>query len=532
MIFRSPHPDVEIPEITVSDFVLQRASELGRKPALVDGATRRTVTYAELAEAVAAAAGAFAGRGLEKGDVVAVCLPNVPEYAVAFHGVASAGGVVAPMSPVSAEEEMALQLKSTAARYVVTIPPLVPRARRAGSGQVEEFIVLGDAEGATSFSSLLGAPHRRFETEIDPRYDLAVLPYSSGTSGLPKAVMLTHYNIVSNGLQFLGAGHRPAGADTVIALVPFAHIFGMQAVMNLPLAGGSTIITMVRPDFAEFLHLVQEHRVTRADLVPPMVHALARHPLVERFDLSSLRVVMCSAAPLAADVQQAAAERLGCLVKQGFGMTEASPATHGHSDDPTSNKPGSIGPLCPNTEAKLVDPVTGAELGPDHDGEMWIRGPQVMKGYLNDAEATARTVDADGWLHTGDVGRADADGDFYVVGRLKELIKCGGAHVAPAQLEAVLLAHPAVADAAVIGILDAELGEVPKAFVVAKDHVEAQELLALVAQRVAPHKRLRTLEFVTEIPRAPTGKVLRRVLAEREGVGAGRRPSDVQRTAG
>lgn len=523
MIFRSPHPDVEIPDITVTDLVLGRARELGTKPALVDGAAGRTLSYADLAEAVVAAAAGLAARGLEKGDVVAICLPNVPEYAVAFHGVASAGGVVAPMSPVSAEEEMAFQLANTAARYVVTIPPLVPRARRAAGGQVEEVIVLGEAEGATSLSSLLAAPPRRAETDIDPVGDLAVLPHSSGTSGLPKAVMLTHHNLVANCFQILGAGHRPTDEDTVIALVPFAHVLGMQAVMNLALARGSTIVTMARPEFPEFLRLVQEHRITRADVVPPVVHALARHPLVERFDLSSLRVVMSSAAPLGADVQRAAAGRLGCLVKQGFGMTEASPATHGDADDPARTKAGSIGPLCPNTEAKLVDPVTGAEVGPGGDGEMWVRGPQVMRGYVEDAEATARTVDADGWLHTGDVCRADADGYFYVVGRLKELIKCGGAHVAPAQLEAVLLEHPAVADAAVVATPDAELGEVPKAYVVPRDRVEVEELLSLVAERVAPHKRVRRLEFVEDIPRAPTGKVLRRLLAERDAAGARRR---------
>ena len=519
-MFRSPYPDVEIPDIPVTEYVLGQAGERGHKPALVDGATGRTLNYAQLAEAVAAVAGGLGRRGLEKGDVVAICLPNVPEYAVAFHGVASAGGVVAPMSPVAAEEELAAQLRGTAARYLVTIPPLLPTARRAAGGEVEELFVLGQAEGATSFSALLDRPPPT-GLEIHPGEDLAVLPHSSGTSGLPKAVMLTHYNLVANGCQMLGVGHRPSESDTLIALVPFGHIFGLQAVMNLGLACGSTIVTMARPDLGEFLRLVQDYRVTRADVVPPIVHALARHPLVEGYDLSSLRVVMSSAAPLPAEVQQAAAERVGCLVKQAFGMTEASPATHGLPDNPAWNKPGSIGPLLSNTEAKLVDPATGAELGPDQDGEMWVRGPQVMSGYLHDPEATARTVDGEGWLHTGDICRAEADGYFYVVDRLKELIKCGGAHVAPAQLEAVLLQHPNVADAAVVGTPDEELGEVPKAFVVAKEPVEAEELLALVAERVAPHKQIRRLGFVAEIPRAPTGKVLRRVLAARETVSAG-----------
>lgn len=516
MIFQSAYPDVEIPDIPVSRYVLGQAAERGHKPALVDGATGRTLSYAELAEAVTAAAGGLVHRGLEKGDVVAVCLPNVPEYAVVFHAVVSAGGVVAPMSPVSSEEEMAAQLKGTAARFVITIPPLVPMVRRAAAGEVEELYVLGEAQGATPFSSLLDGPALGVDVEIDPHADLAVLPSSSGTSGLPKAVMLTHHNLVANLCQMLGAEHLLSEADTVIAMVPFTHIFGMQSVMNLGLACGSTIVTMARPDLAEFLRLVQDHRVTRADVCPPIVHALARHPLVESHDLSSLRVVMSSAAPLSAAVQRAAAERVGCVVKQAMGMTEASPATHGLPDDPARNKAGSIGPLLSNTEAKLVEPATGAELGPDDDGEMWLRGPQVMRGYLNDSEATARALGADGWLRTGDICRADADGYFFVVDRLKELVKYGGAHVAPAQLEAILLDHPGVADAAVIGIPDDELGEVPKGFVVVKEPVPAEELISFVGNRVAPHKQIRHLEFVNEIPRAPTGKVLRRVLAERE----------------
>lgn len=314
----------------------------------------------------------------------------------------------------------------------------------------------------------------------------------------------------------LSAGHVPSEQDTLIALVPFTHIYGMQTVMNLGLTCGSTIVTMARPELAEFLRLVQNHGVTRADVVPPIVSALARHPVVERYDLSSLRVVLSSAAPLSAEVQQAAAERVGCVVKQAMGMTEASPATHGLPDDPARNKAGSIGPLLSNTQARLVDPATGAEVGTDDDGEMWLRGPQVMRGYRNDPEATARALGADGWLRTGDICRADEDGYFYVVDRLKELIKCGGAHVAPAQLEAVLLEHPGVSDAAVIGTPDDELGEVPRAFVVVKERVGADELVSFVGTRVAPHKQIRHLEFVAEIPRAPTGKALRRVLAARE----------------
>jgi acyl-CoA synthetase (AMP-forming)/AMP-acid ligase II len=248
------------------------------------------------------------------------------------------------------------------------------------------------------------------------------------------------------------------------------------------------------------------------------VLALAKHPLVDRYDLSALRVITCAAAPLGEDLAHACMARLDCLLKQGYGMTEASPATHFMPD--VGSKPGSIGPAMPGTECLLVDPASGLAVGPGERGELWVRGPQVMKGYLNQPAATARTVDRDGWLHTGDVAYADGDGCFYIVDRVKELIKYKGYQVAPAELEALLVSHPAVADAAVIGVPDEEAGEVPKAFVVPRVEVAQADLLAWVAERVSPYKKIRQLELVDRIPKSPSGKILRRLLAERERAGA------------
>lgn len=516
MIFQSPFSDVEIPAVPVHRFVLERAGDLGDKPALIDGATNRVLTYGQLDELVRRAATGLAARGFAHGDVFAVCLPNLPEYAVVFHAVVSLGGVVAPMSPLDTTADMVTQLSAARARYLLTLPQLMDRASQAASRSgVEEVFVLGDADGATPLVALLGHDGTPPDVEIDVRDDLAVLPMSSGTSGLPKPVKLTHRNLVANLCQ-VPVLHCPTERDTMIGLAPFCHILGLQLVMNLGLRAGATVVTMVRPEFPEFLRLVQAHGATRADVVPPLVLALARHPQVDQYDLSSLEVVMSSAAPLSADMQEACSERLGCLVKQGFGMTETSPATHGHSDDPAVNRPGSIGILVPGTEARLVDPISGVDVGPGHEGELWIRGPQVMKGYLGDPSATAATIDVDGWLHTGDLCRADADGYFWVVGRLKELIKYKGAQVAPAELEALLLTHPAVADVAVTRSPDEEAGEVPKAFVVPREPVAPHDLMAFVAERVAAHKRIRRVEMVDEIPRAPTGKILRRLLVERE----------------
>jgi len=250
-------------------------------------------------------------------------------------------------------------------------------------------------------------------------------------------------------------------------------------------------------------------------VVPPLVLALARHPAVDGYDLSCLRAMMSGAAPLEAALETACARRVGCAFIQGYGLTEASPVTHANSDEPGKARAGTVGQLLPSTECRIVDVVSGEDLGPNQDGELLIRGPQVMRGYLNNAEATAATLDADGWLHTGDIGHADADGYFTIVDRAKELIKVKGFQVPPAELEAVLRTHPAVADAAVIPLPDEHCGEVPKAFVVPRGDISAADLMAYVAERVAPYKKIRAVEFIDAIPKSPSGKILRRMLKER-----------------
>jgi acyl-CoA synthetase (AMP-forming)/AMP-acid ligase II len=290
----------------------------------------------------------------------------------------------------------------------------------------------------------------------------------------------------------------------------------MVVIMNQGLRAGATIVTMPRFDLDQFLSMIQKYRVTLAHIVPPIVLKLARDPSVENYDLSSLKTIFSGAAPLGPELSRECIARIGCSIRQGYGMTETSPVTHSTPSDPSQVKLGSVGPAAPNTECKLVDPATGDERGPNQEGELCVRGPQNMKGYLNNPEATARTLDADGWLHTGDIGYADEDGHFFIVDRVKELIKYKGFQVAPAELEAVLLTHPAVADCAVIPCRDDEAGEVPKAFVVRKGEGTADEIMDFVAERVAPHKKIRELEFIDQIPKSLSGKILRRVLVERE----------------
>ena len=517
MILRSPHPDVEIPDAPLTEFVLSRARELGDKPALIDGPSGCVLSYERLAAGVERSAAGLAERGFGKGDVFAIHSPNVPEYAVAFLAVASLGGTVTTVNPLYTTDELAGQLRDSGASCLLTCPTLLGMARAAADMVgVREIFVFGEAEGATPFAALLASDGQALAVAIDPREDVIALPYSSGTTGRPKGVMLTHRNLVACLRQTDGL--LPTRQDdTVLGVLPFFHIYGLAVIMLLSLHKGATIVTMPRFDLEGFLRLVQDQHVTLGYLVPPIVLALAKHPIVDCYDLSSLRWIGSGAAPLGVEVERGCAERLGVPVLQVFGMTETSPAISvTPSDDPGKAKPGSVGPLVPNTEGRLVDPATGDDLAAGEEGELRVRGPQVMKGYLNRPDATAAAIDADGWLGTGDLCRADENGYLYVVDRLKELIKYKGWQVAPAELEAVLLSHPKVADAAVVGSPDEEAGELPKAFVVAKGEPTAEEILAFVAERVAPHKKVRKVEFVEEIPKSPSGKILRRDLIERE----------------
>ena len=514
MIYRGPA--VDIPDSALVPFVLHRAGELSTKPALIDGLTGRELTYGALADGVKRVASALRRRGFKKGDVFAIFSPNLIEYPIAFFAVASLGGAVTTVNSLYTARELGDQLRNSGARFLLTVPAFLDRAREAvKDSAIEEMFVFGAADGATPFSELLAQPIDDFTVEINPAEDLVALPYSSGTTGVAKGVMLTHRNLVANVTQSQQSFHL-GEAERVLGVMPFYHIYGLTVIMNLVLYSGATIVTMPRFELEAFLRVLQDHRVSHAYVAPPIVVALAKHPMVDQFDLSSVTTVFSGAAPLDEALAAACGRRLKCKVNQGYGMTEASPVTHAVRGDVEWTKVGSIGPVIPGTECQVVDITTGTVLGPGEDGEIWIRGPQVMKGYLNNRAATEQILDQDGWLHTGDIGHADPDGDFYIVDRLKELIKYKGYQVPPAELEAILLTHPAVADAAVIPSPNEEAGEVPKAFVVLKGEVSPEELMRYVAERVAPHKKIRLVETIDEIPKSASGKILRRKLVERE----------------
>ena len=513
----------DIPNQTLPEFVLAEADgKHSLERALIEPDTGRGMRYGELADAVRAVAAGLFAHDVRQGEVLALCAPNSIEFVVAWFAASSVGATVTAFNPTSTQEEITQQLKLAGARWLVTTGQLYEKKLRAAaeaSGIAESYLIgeAGSAAGANAIGfEELSAHGDGLIPPFDasPR-DVAFLPFSSGTTGLPKAVELTHRNLVANLCQMRPV-HRLSPDDTVIAVLPLFHIFGFQVTLNLALRAGATVVILQRFELGAFLNAIQTYGVTRAEVVPPIVLALANSERVDRYYLGSLRTVIAGAAPLGADLARACAERIGCQVKQGFWMTELAGGTHIAPDG--NDHPDSIGPALPGIECRVVDPESGLDLGPNEPGELWMRSPSTMRGYLDDPQATAATIDADGWLHSGDIVTVDESGWFRVADRIKELIKYKGFQVAPAELEDVLLTHPAVADAAVVRRSDEQAGEVPKAFVVPRRPVSADELMKWVADRVAHYKRIRHVEFVEQIPKSPSGKILRRLLIEQEHV--------------
>ncbi|WP_416976442.1 4-coumarate--CoA ligase family protein [Streptomyces sp. T028] len=520
-MFRSVYADVPPVELPIHDAVLGSAAAFGEQPALIDGTDGTTLTYEQVDRFHRRVAAALAEAGVRKGDVLALHSPNTVAFPIAFYAATRAGASVTTVHPLATAEEFAKQLGDSRARWIVTVSPFLQTARRAAAlaGGVQEIFVCDSAPGHRSLIDMLASAAPEPQVDIDPVEDVAALPYSSGTTGTPKGVMLTHRQIATNLAQLEPAISAGPG-DRILAVLPFFHIYGLTALMNAPLRRGATVVVLPRFDLETFLAAIQTHRITGLYVAPPIVLALAKHPAVTQYDLSSLQYVISAAAPLDADLAAACSDRLNLPpVGQAYGMTELSPGTHVVSLDAMRDAPaGTVGRLIAGTEMRIVcldDPAK--DLGPGEDGEILIRGPQVMKGYLGRPDATAAMIDPDGWLHTGDIGRVDDDGWLFVVDRVKELIKYKGFQVAPAELEALLLTHPAVADAAVIGEYNDEGNEVPHAFVVRQPtspDLSEGEIAMYVAERVAPYKRVRRVTFIDAVPRAVSGKILRRQLRE------------------
>lgn len=524
--YRSKLPDIEISShLSLHDYCFERLTEFSDRPCIVQGSNGKVYSYGEVDLISRRVGSGLAKLGIGHGDVVMLLLPNCPEFAFVFLGSSRIGAIATTANPFYTPGEIAKQAIASGARVIVTqasyVEKLCDLDRQKRSVPVIT-IDTGAPEGCLDFSVLAEADENEIPVvEIRPD-DVVALPYSSGTTGLPKGVMLTHGALVSSVAQQVD-GENPNlylhSEDVVLCVLPLFHIYSLNSVLLCSLRVGAAILIMQRFEIHVLLDLIEKFKVTVAPFVPPIVLAIAKNPTVEKYDISSIRMVMSGAAPLGKELEDALRARIpNATLAQGYGMTEAGPVlamSLGFAKVPFSIKSGSCGTVVRNAEMKILEPETGVSLPHNQAGEICIRGPQIMKGYLNDPEATEMTIDKDGWLHTGDVGYIDDEEELFIVDRVKELIKYKGFQVPPAELEAILVNHPSIADAAVVSQMDEIAGEVPVAFVVRSDdgpQLTVNEIKEFVAKQVVFYKKLHNVYFIDAIPKSPSGKILRKDL--------------------
>ena len=517
-------PPVDFPDVPYDHLVRRAAERNPDRPAIIYHDL--ILTYREVVSMINCIANGLYELGLRKGDCLCIWTTNRPEYTLTFIAAASIGVVVSPMNPVYKERELAYQIENSEAKAILIQRELAPILQMTLSQHefphLKHIFTTGNKAPESIPDALPIATLMRRSSPKPPPHveisgdDLLALPYSSGTTGLPKGTMLTHRNLVSNNLQFTTALGIDL-TDTALLFLPFYHIYGVMLTGSF-LACGGTQVMMERFDLLQSLEMCEKHQVTYYFAVPPIILALANAP-VDLSKMKSVKYIFSGAAPLPADPARKLHEKTGINVVQGYGLTEASPLTHSQPRDPALQRTESIGMPVHNCEQKIVDMETGErELPIGEDGELIVRGPQVMTGYWKAPEETARAL-RNGWLYTGDVAHVDAEGYTYVVDRKKEMIKYKGFGVAPAELESLLMEHPAVMDSAVIGVADDEAGELIKGLVVIRkghDNVTPEEIIAFANGKLAGYKRIHFIEFIDALPKTASGKILRRELKERE----------------
>jgi len=508
------------------DIVLESCRRNSGKTALVDTSCDRRLTYAEYGDLVESLARGLVSAGLAPGEVVAIFLPNSWEFAITYHAATLAGGIPTLLNPSYREREVRYQLENSEATFLITDAPLLQGINLSGLPKLRHvFTTRQERPNCQRFGDLL----RSFPTvafphpERDSANVIAALPYSSGTTGLPKGVMLSHYNLVANIYQVLGPGAAPlTQADIMLCFLPLYHIYGLTVALTLSLTLGLKLVLLPRFDIQKLSDLVIREDITFMPMVPPAINALCQAAAAGQFPRDHrVRWIKSGAAPLAPELARRLTDLTGIAVLQGYGMTEASPVTHvGYLSPPEMNRPASIGQPLALTDCRILD-LEEREVAPGESGELVMRGPQFMLGYWKEPQATAAVL-RDGWYYSGDIVRTDADGFYYVLDRRKEMIKYKGFSVAPAEVESVLLEHPAVRDCGVVSKPDPDAGEIPCAFVVLREDFSASTLLdgelrAFVAERLSHHKQPREVHFVEAVPRTPSGKVLRRELRKSLG---------------
>ncbi|XP_023526872.1 4-coumarate--CoA ligase 1-like isoform X2 [Cucurbita pepo subsp. pepo] len=485
-IFRSKLPHIYIPNhLPLHSYCLhENLAKIGHRTCLINSVTGESFTYHDVDLAARKVASGLNKLGIAQGDVIMLLLQNSPEFVFAFLGASYRGAIMTAANPFFTAAEIAKQAKGSNAKLIVTQSSYYEKVKEITEEVPDVKIMTVDSppDGCLSFADLIQADEREMPTvEINPD-DVVALPYSSGTTGLPKGVMLTHRGLVTSVAQQVD-GENPnlyyRNEDVILCVLPLFHIYSLNSVLLCGLRAGTTILIMPKFEIGSLLQLVQKFKVSIAPIVPPIVLAIAKSPDLDKYDLSSIRVIKCGGAPLGKELEDTVRTKFPkAVLGQGYGMTEAGPVlTMGlaFAKEPFPMKPGACGTVVRNAEMKIVDTENGGSLPRNTPGEICIRGDQIMKGYLNNPEATAATIDKDGWLHTGDIGFIDDDDELFIVDRLKELIKYKGFQVAPAEVEALLLTHPAISDAAVVPMKDEEAGEVPVAFVVRLKNSEVTE---------------------------------------------------------
>ncbi|CAJ1941880.1 unnamed protein product [Sphenostylis stenocarpa] len=529
-IFRSPLPDIPIPtHLPLHSYCFQNLSQFQHRPCLIDSETGDILTYAEVDLAARRIAAGLHKIGIRQGDVIMLVLRNCPQFALAFIGASHRGAVVTTANPFYTTAELTKQAVATKTRLVITQSAFVDKIKSLADDNevmimcIDNFSSENVNDGVLHFSALTNADETEAPAvKINPD-DVVALPFSSGTSGFPKGVMLSHKNLVTTVAQVVdgeNAHQYAASEDVLLCVLPMFHIYALNSILLCGIRSGAAILIVQKFEMTTVLELIEKYKVTVASFVPPIVLALVKSGDAHRYDLSSIRAVVTGAAPLGKELQEAIKARLPhAAFGQGYGMTEAGPLaiSMAFAKEPSETKPGACGTVVRNAEMKIVDTDTGLSLPRNKTGEICIRGTKVMKGYLNDPEATERTIDKDGWLHTGDIGYIDDDDELFIVDRLKELIKYKGFQVAPAELEALLIAHPNISDAAVVPMKDEAAGEIPVAFVVRSNgsEITEDEIKQYISQQVVFYKRIGRVFFVDSIPKAASGKILRKELTAR-----------------